>query len=88
MSGNTAPTVGDTDPTDNIDEDDKTANDPTTGTEVDESQDGDVAPSDESVSSEINVIPQWVWVFPIVGGAVLVGSLVVLILTSRKKKAK
>lgn len=33
-------------------------------------------------------IPGWVWIFPIAGGAILIGSVVVLILTIGKKKAK
>ena len=33
-------------------------------------------------------IPGWVWIFPIAGGVILIGSVVVLIITMGKKKAK
>lgn len=44
--------------------------------------------SDDGVPTAGEGIPGWVWIFPIAGGVILLGSVVVLILTVSKKKAK
>lgn len=42
--------------------------------------------ADADRGSAAQGIPGWVWIFPVVGGLVLVGSVVALIITTKKKK--